>query len=384
MSWDRVKLSEIADIKAGGTPSRSNLSYWTNGKIPWVKIGDIKGKYVTETEEKITEEGLNNSSAKLLSKGTILYSIFASLGETAILDIDATTNQAIAGIIPKCSNIEPMYLYYYLIKMQPEVIEMGRGVAQNNINLGIVRNFEIPLPTIEVQRKIAESLDKSYALIEKRKEQVAVLDKLAKDTFIDMFGDPLTNPMGWDVVPLLDVASIDTRMTKDFETYAECFHIGIENIEKETGAITNPKKVKDSGLISGKYEFDERHIIYSKIRPNLNKVALPTFKGLCSADSYPILPKAGMCNRDYLAVIMRSQLFLKYILDFSGRTNIPKVNKKQVAGFKFPLPPFEIQEDYAKRMAVIELQKSRLKDSLTLLETTFRSTMQKAFNGELF
>ncbi|MCJ0568334.1 restriction endonuclease subunit S, partial [Enterococcus cecorum] len=112
------KLGEICHIVSGGTPSRSNLEYWDNGNIPWIKIGDIKGKYINSASEFITRVGLDNSSAKLLKKGTILYTIFATLGEVGILDFDACTNQAIAGItIKEDINVLPDYLYYcYLYK----------------------------------------------------------------------------------------------------------------------------------------------------------------------------------------------------------------------------------------------------------------------------
>ena len=95
---DTKKLSDICLIQSGGTPSRSKQEYWNNGNIPWVKISDFDGKYLSKTTEYITEQGLQGSSAKLFKKGTILYTIFATLGEVCILDIDATTNQAIAGL----------------------------------------------------------------------------------------------------------------------------------------------------------------------------------------------------------------------------------------------------------------------------------------------
>ena len=98
-NWCWVKLDNITNITSGGTPSRGNPLYWQNGNIPWVKISDISGKYVETTEEKITQLGLDNSSAKIFKKGTILYSIFATIGDVAILNVDAATNQAIAGIL---------------------------------------------------------------------------------------------------------------------------------------------------------------------------------------------------------------------------------------------------------------------------------------------
>ena len=92
------KLGEICDFISGGTPSKSKNEYWKNGNIPWIKISDFKEKYIKCSDEKITKNGLENSSAKLLKKGTILYTIFASVGKVAILDIEATTNQAIVGV----------------------------------------------------------------------------------------------------------------------------------------------------------------------------------------------------------------------------------------------------------------------------------------------
>jgi type I restriction enzyme S subunit len=193
-----------------------------------------------------------------------------------------------------------------------------------------------------------------------------------------MFGDIKKNDRGWDVVPFPSAALIDTHMTSDFEAYADCPHIGIGNIEKDTGALVNYKAVGESGLISGKYPFDERHIIYSKIRPNLNKVALPTFRGLCSADSYPILPRVN-CNRQYLAVVLRSELFLGYILGHSGRTNIPKVNKAALSGFKLPLPPLDLQHRFADFVRQVDKSKFEIQQGLEKLELQYNALMQRCF-----
>ena len=160
--------------------------------------------------------------------------------------------------------------------------------------------------------------------------------------------------------------------------------LDLEDIEKDTGNILEYKLVKDSSIKSGKYVFDDRHIIYSKIRPNLNKVALPNFKGLCSADAYPILCIQGIVNRNYLGYVLRSEFFLNYILAFSGRTNIPKVNKDQLKGFEMPTPPIELQNEFADFVNQVDKLKSKMETSLKELEDNFNSLMQKAFKGELF
>ena len=184
----RVKtLGELCNIASGGTPSRSQSSYWNDGTIPWIKIGNIKGKYVGNADEYITQEGLDNSSAKMFSKGTILYTIFATLGEVGILTIDACTNQAIAGIaIKDPSEVLSDYLFYYLKSKKAYVNGIGRGVAQNNINMSILRGFEVPLPSISEQRQIVSVLDALSKVIGFRQKQLTELDNLIKARFVEL------------------------------------------------------------------------------------------------------------------------------------------------------------------------------------------------------
>ena len=168
-----------------------------------------------------------------------------------------------------------------------------------------------------------------------------------KSQFIEMFGDYHSNPKGWPVTSFEGFAKIDANMTTDYKKYADYPHIGVDSIEKGTGILSGYRTVKEDNVISGKYVFTPKHIIYSKIRPNLNKVALPDFDGVCSADAYPILPKDGICNRLYLAYLMRSNHFLEYILKFSARSSMPKVNREQINGYQAPLPPIKLQEDFS-------------------------------------
>lgn len=184
----KVKLGEVCEIAAGGTPLRNKKDYWENGDIPWVKIKDIKSKYVSYVEEYITEIGFNSSSAKIFPKGTILYTIFATIGEVAILDIDATTNQAIAGISLKANDILKEYLYYFLLSIKDKVKLDSRGVAQNNINLTYLRNIEVPIVNLDKQSKICVELGSINHLIDRRKKQIKELSNLVKSRFFYEYG----------------------------------------------------------------------------------------------------------------------------------------------------------------------------------------------------
>jgi restriction endonuclease S subunit len=211
----------------------------------------------------------------------------------------------------------------------------GRGANIQNLNQQILGGLQIPIPPIELQQEFKEFIKQS--------------DKSKftgfKSQFIEMFGDLVDNPMGWPISKLSDVAKVDGTMTKEYEKYADYPHIGIDSIEKNTGILSGYRTVQEDNVISPKYYFGPQHILYSKIRPALNKVALPDFEGLCSADCYPLLV-TGMCDRKFLAHVMRSDYFLDYVLSYSGRSQMPKVNRKQLEGFSFPCPPIELQEKF--------------------------------------
>ena len=165
--WTVCSLSDIAKITAGGTPSRKMISYWDGGTIPWLKIADMttSGKYVRSASEYITEEGMKNSSAKLMKKGTLLYTIFASIGEVGILDFEATCNQAIANIdlyMPEMTD----YIYYYLKNLQAYMYSISKGCTQQNINQGILKSATIPLPPLAEQKRIVERIETIFAQLD--------------------------------------------------------------------------------------------------------------------------------------------------------------------------------------------------------------------------
>lgn len=374
-----AKLGNFFTIASGGTPDKRNPSYYENGTIPWVKTGDLKNQYVPAGIECITEEGLNNSSAKLFPPNTVLVAMYgATIGACSILTYKAATNQACAAFLPN-KNVLPTYLYYFLSSKREQFVKDGVGGAQPNISAGYLKNVQFGLIPMQQQIDIVEKLDKVEKLIVLRKEQLAKLDQLVKSRFIELFGDLKTNPKGWPVLPFPAFAEIDGNMTTDYERYADYPHIGIDSIEKGTGELKGYRTVREDGVISGKYIFTPQHIIYSKIRPNLNKVALPAFEGLCSADAYPILPNRENCNRVFLAVAMRSEYYLEYILQFSSRTNLPKVNRKEIAGFRMPLPPLPLQEQFAAFVEQTDKSKLAIQQSLDKLELLKKSLMQKYF-----
>ena len=268
----------------------------------------------------------------------------AGIGRTTLHPAKSSVIGTMQYLIPK-DNVLPGYLFYVVSYMHLEKYFSGATIP--HIYFKDYKNEKFNLDPLEKQTEIVNTLGRCEKIIEIRKQELQKLDALIKARFIELFGDLKTNSKGWQIVGFKDCADIDTNMVHDFEGYEDYPHIGIDSIEKKTGRLIGYRTIAEDGITSGKYLFTPEHIIYSKIRPNLNKVAMPDFDGLCSADAYPILVKEGICNREYFGYTLRSQYFLDYILAFSNRTNLPKVNKSQVEGFVLPLPPIELQNQFS-------------------------------------
>ena len=273
------------------------------------------------------------------------------------------------------SNLENAnYKYLYYALLNAKIPNTGY-----NRHFKWLKQLKFSCPDLDRQKSIVNILDNIKIVIDFRTKQLEKYDELIKARFVEMFGDFERNSMGWEIQPFSYFASIDGNMTTDFDKYADYPHIGVGNIEKDTGNLIDYKTIREDNVISGKYLFTPEHIIYSKIRPNLNKVALPAFEGLCSADAYPILPKKENCNRIFLAIAMRSDYFLGYILQFSSRTNMPKVNRKEISSFKMPLPPLSLQNDFADFVKLIYKSKFVVQKSLDKAQLLFDSLMQEYF-----
>lgn len=314
-----------------------------------------------------------------INDGDVLISWSASLGVYIWNKGKALLNQHIFKVaFDKCEVNKQFFVYAVQYKLQ-EMGAKAHGATMKHIVKKDFDNTAIPFPALEEQEKIAQTMNCISRIISARQQQLQKLDELVKARFVELFGDLKSNPMEWPVVPFTEFAKIDGNMTTDYEKYADYPHIGIDSIEKGTGALKGYRTVREDGVISGKYIFTPQHIIYSKIRPNLNKVALPDFEGLCSADAYPILPNHSNCNRVFLAIALRSEYFLEYILQFSSRTNLPKVNRKEITGFRMPLPPLKLQEQFAAFVEQTDKSKVAVQKALDEAQLLFDSLMQKYF-----
>ena len=375
----KYQIGEICEIVSGSTPKTSIAEYW-DGNVKWITPAELDDDsyVIQDTVRKITELGVKKTGLTILPKGTVLFSSRAPIGKVAIAGCDMYCNQGFKNLI--CSDvISNKYLYWYLKSKTTYLNSLGRGATFKELSKKILAEVELEVPHIKRQNEIVQKLERLCSIKKKRLEQLQKLDELIQARFVELFGDLKINSKDWKIVEFNKCASIDTHMVHDFAGYEDYPHIGIDSIEKGTGRLFGYRTIAEDGVISGKYMFTSRHIIYSKIRPNLNKVALPEFDGLCSADAYPILVKEGICNREYLGYTLKSKYFLEYILAFSNRTNLPKVNKSQVEGFRLPLPPIELQNQFADFVNQVHKSKVEIQQALEKTQLLFDSLMQQYF-----
>lgn len=182
MHWGFLKLGSVAKVTSGGTPSRKKASFWDNGTIPWITTGEVNFNCITNSSQKITDEGLKNSAAKMFPPDTILMAMYGqgqTRGRVAMLGIEASTNQACAAII--CSKkLNPHFCYHYLSSQYEKIRAIGNEGSQKNLNGQIIKDILIPCPNLEEQEQIAlvlSTVDEKITLLAKQKSETQQLKK---------------------------------------------------------------------------------------------------------------------------------------------------------------------------------------------------------------
>ena len=190
-------------------------------------------------------------------------------------------------------------------------------------------------------------------------------------------------PNDWNEIDFCECATIQSGLVDPKkQPYSDMKHIGPENIEKDTGRIVNVVRAKDQGLISGKFAFDENSIIYSKVRPKLNKVCMPEFDGICSADCYVMQVKENI-NKEYLYWFILSEYFLKQAIACSMRTKMPKVNQNEINSFKINVPSLREQSGIVKTLKTYEYYCELLQKLIKQKVKYFELLAEQLLNGKI-
>ncbi|WP_455940908.1 restriction endonuclease subunit S [Helicobacter pullorum] len=373
--WEVVKIKHIAKkLIGGGTPDTSISDYWGSDKSNsylWVSIEDItKSSFIRDTSRRITQKGLEASSAKIIPPFSILYSIYASLGKIAYSDLPVTTNQAILAIQPK-KEIFYKFLFYILHSTTKNIIMLSSTTTQNNISLLIVQNLKIPLPPLEEQKAIADFLDSKCKQIEsfvdKKQKLITLLNEKKqalinkcvtkglnknvkyKDSGIEHLG---AIPTHWEILKLKYVALTNIGLVYTPDDIVENSDKGYPLLRANN--IQNGK-IDYQDLIYIKSEQIEKKQIASIgdllmcVRNGSENLLGKTAKiqdGYFSFGAFTAIIKSQF--NDYFYWIFQTNMLRKSIASFSVSNGIGQISQEDIKNFIIPFPPLQEQKQIAQ------------------------------------
>ena len=362
---DWVPIGKVGTILTGSTPKTNEPSYW-NGNLKWIAPAELTSNsfIIEDTERKITEEGRRSCSLNLLEPGVVLLSSRAPIGKVAIVGSEMYCNQGFKNI--KCgSDLNNVYLYV-LLKNNTEYLNgLGRGATFKEISAKIVENIRIPVPPIELQNQFVEffkQVDKSKAVC---KQIFQLFDDLVKSRFIEMFGDPVANRFCWPIGKMKAVAPAVQFSQEPMQEGN--WLLNLDAIQSNSGEILFKNKVSKNELTGSIMSFGTGNVLYSKLRPYLNKVVVPNEPGYGTTELIPLLPNPELLNQTYFACLLRSDPFVSKFSSAVAGTKMPRVSMDTFWKFDVPLPTFDLQNEFATFVKQVDKSKFEVIQSLTKL-----------------
>ena len=394
MKWPVATIGEICEVVSGATPKTGKPEFW-DGNILWVTPKDLSKlgeKYLSDTPRHITEAGLNSCSARMLPAQSVLFSSRAPIGLVAINTLPVCTNQGFKSLVPCFDLVSPDFLFWWLKNQKRYIQSKGRGATFKEISKKIVEDLKIPLPPLPEQRRIAEILDKADALRAKRRAALAKLDILTQSIFLEMFGDPVTNPKKWPVVTIADICEVKggKRLPKG-EEYSSTStpHRYIRVVDLKAGRVEEENLVFLKPEIQAKiahYVVNFGDIIIS-IAGSIGLVApVPaTLNGVnLTENAAKLVPRRG---NEFDAVFLAASLQTPYaqsqIRSHIGQVTIGKLALFRIEKIKVPLPELALQREFVLLISALQDHDTVLRRAQLELDALFASLQHRAFRGEL-
>lgn len=383
----KVKLGEIYNITSGGTPSKKCNEYYDGGNIKWVKTGDLKEKYLYDTDEYITQEGLQSSSTKLYEPDTVLIAMYgATIGATSILKSEACTNQACAAF-GKNNTIIPEYLYYFFKSKRAKFMKDGVGGAQPNISAGYLKNVQIELKSINEQRRIIDCLGKVEEIIWNEQKQIEQYDNLIKSRFVEMFGDPVDNPKKWAKRQLQEIVTDDCTISYGIVQTGDDKEYGIPVIRPVDIVNRLPKleELKKTTVeISNKYKktlLRGREMLIT-VRANIADTCIvgEEFKG-CNVGRgiVPIRTQEDIIILDFLKFQLDNKHLNDNLKGLAKGITLIQLNMEDLRMVELIIPPIDRQKKFVEFANQVGKLKTVEEKRLEKLQLLFDSLMQKYF-----
>ena len=392
-NWQIKKMPDVVKWSSGGTPKATVKEYYEDGTIPWLIIGDLNDGLVTKSATKITELGLENSSAKLIPKGTLLVAMYGSIGKLGITGIECCTNQAIA-YAKELYGVTTEFMYYQMALLKSELISKGKGGTQKNISQTVLNSLEVIVPPLEEQKRIVarieelfSELDAAVATLERTKEQLSVYRQaVLKEAF-----SPKDN---WSVKKVSEIGEVclgrqrsPKNVSKDYPTK----YLRAANITETGIDLTDVLEMEFSPKERTKYYLQYNDIILSEASGSAKQVGKP---GLwkcqiqdCCIQNTVIRHRVKADNPEYVYWYYKYLYISGFFSNIVGGVGINHLGAKNFSEIRINLAPVSDQEgivsDIESRLSVCDKIEETVITALQEAEAMRQSILKQAFAGEL-
>ncbi len=383
-------LGDLVNIKGGGTPSKAVPEYW-GGSIPWASVKDFKSSVLETTADYITELGVKNSATSVIPAGTIVVPTRMALGKVAITSVNLAINQDLKAILILDEQaLDKGYLHRFLESQAGEIEKQGKGATVKGITLDVLRNIEIPLPPLAEQQRIAAILDQADALRRKRQQAIDLADQFLRSVFLDMFGDPVSNPKGWGIHNIhdacLDIVDCVNRTAPvvDYETpYKMIRTTNVRNYEIDLSTVRYVEKES--------YEKWTRRLLPKRGDIVFTREAPAGEAGIIETDDTVFLgqrtmhfrPDGSKVTPDFMLYELMGPGIKHQIDRMSTGSTVKHLSVPECKKFSIRMPPLELQERFSTIVKRVKSSRAHFLSSRTKIEDCFGSVSQQAFSGQL-
>ncbi|MCC0698617.1 restriction endonuclease subunit S [Clostridioides sp. ZZV15-6383] len=392
---DEAKILDVVSISGENVKKfDGERSYLSTGNLDFNKITNL---------EIVTYENKPSRANQTVNIGEVIFAKMKDTKKTLVIN---KTNKSIIVstgfyVLKPSKEILPQYLYHYLNSSYflNQKNRLSKGATQSALNNEGLANIKIRMYNLKVQEKVVRVLDKAQELIDKRKEQIEVLDELVKSRFIEMFGNPVNNPIGWEVKRLNDISTeilSGTTPKGGSQVYIEkgIIFLRSQNVWKNKLVLDDVAYIDEETHNSmKKSSLKNRDILITKTgRINTENSSLGRAAMFLGEDDsaninghvYLIRLKKNIIN-EFVLFILTIDVYREYIRSVCvGGIDKRQINKEHLEEFPIILPPVELQNEFVGFIKEVDKLKLKIEDSLKQLEDNFNSLMQKAFKGDLF
>jgi type I restriction enzyme S subunit len=399
-AWPIVALEDVFAVARGGSP-RPIDSFITddpNG-VNWIMIGDASegSKYISSTKKRIIKEGVKKS--RMVSAGDFLLTNSMSFGKPYILKTSGCIHDGWLVLSPRHDQIHSDFFYYLLGSdlVYSNFKKLAAGAVVKNLNSELVRGVQIPLPPLAEQKRIAAILDAADALRTKRRESLAQLDALLQSTFLTLFGDPVTNPMGWPRITLGELAreKPNNGIFRKNPEYVQEGKSGLPVVWVEElfrGSSINTeesRRVIPVGTEIQKYGLKYGDVLFCRSSLKLDGIAFNNVymgnddEALFECHVIRLAPNLTKVSPIYLNTLLRSHQMRAIAKSKSKTATMTTIDQKGLCSIEIPVPPLKLQQAFDNQFASAEKLKTLQRAHLAELDSLFAVLQHRAFRGEL-